>query len=335
MDKNVICVVGPTASGKTDLAVQLALALDGEVVSCDSMQIYRGMDIGTAKPTREERQGIPHHMLDVADPTESYSVSRFVDEADRAVQDVLARGKRAILAGKHVLCEKPMVLSKAEAEDCFRLADEKGLVLMEGVKTAYCPGYHKVIEKAKSGIIGDIRYIDSCFTKLEGESSRELNDTEYGGSFTELGSYVMLPVFDLLGYIGEPLFVSLCDSKGIDLFTRMDAKGMYGIASAECGLGVKAEGRLLISGTKGFIKAAAPWWKTRHIEIHFEDESKSISLDEPFEGDGLRYEISEFMQQIENGGRVTNYAPKDRSVFMADMMERFLHKRAESGVSSK
>lgn len=243
--------------------------------------------------------------------------------------------KESLAHGKHVLCEKPMVLGKAEAEDCFRLADEKGLVLMEGVKTAYCPGYHKVIEQAKSGIIGDIKYIDSCFTKLEDENSRELNDTEYGGSFTELGSYVMLTVFDLIEDIGEPLFTSLCDSKGIDLFTRFDAKGMYGIASAECGLGVKAEGRLLISGTKGFIKVAAPWWKTRHIEIHFEDESKSISLDEPFEGDGLRYEISEFMQQIENGGRVTNYAPKDRSVFMADMMERFLRKRTESGVSSK
>lgn len=95
----VICVVGPTASGKTALAVQLALRLDGEIVSCDSMQLYRGMDIGTAKPTPQERQGIPHHMLDVAAPDENYSVSCFVQQADACVQDILARGKTAILAG--------------------------------------------------------------------------------------------------------------------------------------------------------------------------------------------------------------------------------------------
>lgn len=99
MKQRIICVAGPTASGKTALAVALAKALDGEVVSCDSMQIYRGMDIGTAKPTREEREGIPHHMLDVADPAESFSVGQYVALADPIVQDILRRGKTAIIAG--------------------------------------------------------------------------------------------------------------------------------------------------------------------------------------------------------------------------------------------
>ena len=98
MDR-IICVVGPTASGKTALAVRLALALCGEVVSCDSMQIYRRMDIGTAKPSTAELCGVRHHMLDVAEPEESYSVSRFVQEADVCVQEILARGKTVILAG--------------------------------------------------------------------------------------------------------------------------------------------------------------------------------------------------------------------------------------------
>ena len=97
--KRVICVVGPTATGKTELAVRLAQALDGEVVSCDSMQVYRDMPIGTAQPTPEEQKGIPHHMLAVADPAEAFSVGKFVAQADPIVQDILARGKTAILAG--------------------------------------------------------------------------------------------------------------------------------------------------------------------------------------------------------------------------------------------
>ena len=96
---NIICVVGPTASGKTALAVELAKSFDGEVVSFDSMQIYRRMDIGTAKPTTEEMQGIPHHMIDICDPEEAFSVSRYTELADPIVQDILARGKRVILAG--------------------------------------------------------------------------------------------------------------------------------------------------------------------------------------------------------------------------------------------
>lgn len=96
---HMICIVGPTASGKTAPSVRLAQALGGEIVSFDSMQVYRRMDIGTAKPTPEERGGVPHHMLDVADPAENYSVSRYVREADACVQDILSRGKPVILVG--------------------------------------------------------------------------------------------------------------------------------------------------------------------------------------------------------------------------------------------
>ena len=96
---NIICIAGPTASGKTALAVELAKELNGEVVSCDSMQVYKRMDIGTAKPTMEERQGIVHHMLDVAEPDEDFSVSRYCGLASPIVDDIVARGKTAIIAG--------------------------------------------------------------------------------------------------------------------------------------------------------------------------------------------------------------------------------------------
>ena len=98
MDR-IICVVGPTASGKTKLAVQLAKAYDGEVVSCDSMQIYKHMDIGTAKPTPEEMEGVPHHMIDCVEPGEDFSVGKYVQLADGCVQDILSRGKTAVIAG--------------------------------------------------------------------------------------------------------------------------------------------------------------------------------------------------------------------------------------------
>ena len=96
---NIICIAGPTASGKTALAVALAKELNGEVVSCDSMQVYRRMDIGTAKPTPDEMQGIRHHMLDVAEPEEDFSVSRYCAMAGPIVDDIVARGKTAIIAG--------------------------------------------------------------------------------------------------------------------------------------------------------------------------------------------------------------------------------------------
>ncbi len=99
MAEKILVITGPTATGKTRLSVELAKRLDGEVVSADSMQIYRGMDIGTAKVTKAEMQNVPHHMIDIADPSEDYSVSRYVGEADAAVRDILSRGKLPIVAG--------------------------------------------------------------------------------------------------------------------------------------------------------------------------------------------------------------------------------------------
>lgn len=95
----ILCIVGPTACGKTTLGILLAKQLHGEVVSVDSMQIYRGMTIGTAAPTAAEMDGVPHHMVAIADPEENWSVARFVEEADKCIQDILRRGKLPILVG--------------------------------------------------------------------------------------------------------------------------------------------------------------------------------------------------------------------------------------------
>ena len=134
MDK-IICIAGPTASGKTALAVALAKALDGEVVSCDSMQIYKKMDIGTAKPTQEEMAGIPHHMLSIAEPDEDFSVSRYCEMANPIVEDILSRGKTAIIAGGTGLYMDALIRGNSFApypstgrrEELEQLAENEGI----------------------------------------------------------------------------------------------------------------------------------------------------------------------------------------------------------------
>lgn len=131
----IVCVAGPTASGKTRLAVELAKRLDAEVVSCDSMQVYRGMDIGTAKPTKAEMQGVPHHMIDVADPAEDFSVGRYTEMADACIQDILSRGKAVIVAGGTGLYMDSLIAGRSFApvpatgkrEALERRAEEEGV----------------------------------------------------------------------------------------------------------------------------------------------------------------------------------------------------------------
>lgn len=134
MDK-IICVVGPTASGKTAMAVELAKRYNGEVLSCDSMQLYRHMDIGTAKPTVEEMEGIPHHMIDVLEPDEVFSVGRYVEMAEPILQDILARGKTCVICGGTGLYVDSLIAGRTFApypetgrrQELEALAGEKGI----------------------------------------------------------------------------------------------------------------------------------------------------------------------------------------------------------------
>ena len=144
---NIICLAGPTASGKTALAVELAKEFHGEVVSCDSMQIYRRMDIGTAKPTEEEKQGIVHHMLDVAEPWENFSVSRYCEMASPIIDDIIARGKTAIIAGGTGLYMDSLIKGNDFApfpatgmrDKLEKQADEEGLEAMHSLLASIDP----------------------------------------------------------------------------------------------------------------------------------------------------------------------------------------------------
>lgn len=233
--------------------------------------------------------------------------------------------KSALEHGKHVLCEKPMVLEKMQAEEMFRYARAHELILFEGIKTAYCPGFNKLLGIACSGMIGNIRNVEVCFTKLENPGHRELTDIRYGGSLTELGSYVILPILKLFGEDYYDIrFDVIRGENGLDLFSKISFCYPSGIATATCGLGVKSEGRLLIAGTKGYIIAEAPWWKTSYFEVHYEDPLKVDKYSEPFLGEGLRYEISDFLSMI-NGRNSSEFKlTRSESVALADIMEQFL-----------
>ena len=232
---------------------------------------------------------------------------------------------RAMKAGKHVLCEKPITLSKNETEQLYDYASEHGLVIMEGIKTAYCPGFAKLISIACSGRIGAVRNVEACFTKLENPASRELTDTKYGGSFTELASYTVLPIIKLFGTEYEEVrFDTIKDEKGIDIFTKAYFKYPNGLGTATCGLGVKSEGQLLISGTKGYILAESPWWKTSYFEVRYEDPNEIEKYSEVFLNYGLRYEVSDFVSAISGNDVTDTKLSKDESVAISKAIEIFL-----------
>ena len=236
--------------------------------------------------------------------------------------------KQALKRNKHVLCEKPMALEKEQCEELFVLANDNNCVLMEGIKTAYCPGFNTLIGIACSGIIGTVRSIEATFTKLENSASRELTDIEYGGSVTELGSYTLLPAVKIFGTDPEKIsFESINSDNGIDIFTKIFLKYKNGMSTSTCGLGVKSDGQLIISGTEGYIKVDAPWWKTSYFEVHHENPNDIEKYSDRFLGDGLRYEISDFLSIINGSSKSAFKLTREESIFISEVMEKFLNER--------
>ncbi len=236
--------------------------------------------------------------------------------------------KQALERDKHVLCEKPLAFKKAHAEELFALAKEHDKILLEAIKTAYCPGFVQMIGIAKSGAIGQICDVEACFTRLTDPAMRERQDTKYGGGFTEFGSHTLLPIMKLMGAnYKEVRFDSIKDENGVDLYTKASFVYEHGMALSKSGVGVKSEGQLLISGTKGYILAESPWWLTQYFEVRYEDPSKKDRYFSKFLGQGLRYEISDFVYMIHgHQGRSYKFTPEE-SIAIAGVMERFLEQR--------
>lgn len=237
--------------------------------------------------------------------------------------------RQMLSAGKHVLCEKPMCFSKKDAKELFALADKQGCVLMEGLKTVYCPGFKGILDIIQSGKIGDVVDVEACFTKLTPENSRELTSDTYAGSFYELGSYVLLPILKILGMKAKDIhFWSKRNNDGVDVYTKMYLDYGNTIATGKVGLGAKSEGELIVTGTKGYIKVPAPWWLTKVVEVHYEDVNATERHEFEFEGQGLRYEIQEFVDRM-NGSKEVSFAAGE-SIWFAEKMEEYLQESKNS-----
>lgn len=240
--------------------------------------------------------------------------------------------KAMLTAGKHVLCEKPMVFDKGQAQELFKLAHMHGCVLMEAVKTAYCPGFNGILEAAASGKIGKITDVESCFTRLTPSNLREMTDSVCGGCFTELGTYTLLPIIKLLGCDYKNInFKSITAPNGVDVYTKAYIDYDNAFATAKNGFRVKSEGQLLISGTKGYIIAPSPWWLTKKFMIRYEDPSKIENYYFEFDGSGLQYELQVFEDRIK-GIEASGIGITDsESIAMAGIMQQFLEKREAYG----
>lgn len=234
-------------------------------------------------------------------------------------------------------CKKSITLSSKETNELYEITIECKLALLEAIKIAFCPEFEKLISIAKSGIIGEIKDVEACFTKLVEDDTRELNYKEVGGSVTELSSYPLLAIIKLLGKPENVEFYSYIDKeKKIDLYTKILLKYQNGITPiAKVGLGVKSEGELIISGTKGYIHVSSPWWKTEYFELRFEDFSKNKKYFYPFQGDGLRYEIAEFLNMINQDKQETyklkSIESKIINEIINEIIEEFIITREKNG----
>lgn len=264
----------------------------------------------------------------------AYDLEQFMNQCDSVYiatphETHYAYLEAAIKYNKHVLCEKPMTLHSLEARRILEFAKERNKYVLEAIKTKFCPGYKKLLDVIKENYIGEIKDVEACFTKLEQANTRELTTNKYGGSLRELGSYCLLPIYDLLGtnYRNVQFFCIDNDLK-IDIYTKVFFDYGDKCATVKVGLGVKSEGQLVISGTKGYIIVRSPWWKTTHFEIHFEDPNNVKVFDIPYEGEGLKYEMIHFLKTIyENGIFSTD---NEQILFMATVMEKFADFRGEN-----
>ena len=232
--------------------------------------------------------------------------------------------KRALQQKKHVLCETPLVLNAAEAKELFELAKTNDVVLMEANKTAHAPAFNHLITMIKSGVIGDVVDVSASESKLWGEKfTRELDPDQAGGSMFELGSYPLLPIIKLMGIGYEDVSIYSKIDNGIDIYTRGIMRYPKGICSFQLGLGVKTEGNLIVSGTKGYAYVPAPWWLTDYYEFRFEDQNQNKKFFYKWDGAGLRYEIQEFLSCIFNHRLSTVRLRQEESIAMAKIMQQF------------
>lgn len=232
--------------------------------------------------------------------------------------------KKALINHRHVICETPMVLVAQQAQELFELAERNGCILLEANKTAHCPAFNHLMVMIKSGVIGEVVDVDSSLSKLWNDHTlREFDSNQAGGSMYELGSYPLLPIIRMMGteYKGLQFYSKWMN--GVDVYTKGIVHYKNSLCTFKVGLGIKTEGNLVISGTKGYAYVPAPWWKTDYFELRYENRNENKKFFYKWDGAGLRYEIQEFISCIINKRFSTARLRRHESVAMASIMEQF------------
>jgi choline-phosphate cytidylyltransferase len=232
--------------------------------------------------------------------------------------------KTALEMKKHVLCESPIALSEKQCQKLFELARENTCILMDAIKTAYSTAYHRMLLLVKTGVIGEPKCIDATCTSI-----KKFDETEakYAwNSISAWGPTALLPVFQIFGIEYKKKNILTCiesQKYHYDSFTKIDFYYSNSAATIKVGQGVKSEGELVISGTKGYIYVPAPWWKTEYFEVRYERPENNRRYYFQLDGEGIRYELVAFVRAIELGTSLAN-VDENVSCAIADIMDKFM-----------
>lgn len=300
---------------------RIAKKFASEVPFVSGVQISIVYDLDFAKATQyAEEYHVPDVSKDVHKLIESVDAV-YIATPNTSHYELI---KIAINAGKHVICENAMVTDPLEANELFDLAESKKVVLMEAIKTAYCPAFNHLMTMIKSGLIGEVVDIEASISTLKKDkNARELDQKLGGGCMYEMGSYPLLAIFKLMGTSYENLNIYSRMENGVDIYTKGVMKFAKAVCSFKLGMGVKTEGSLVISGTKGYAYVPAPWWKMDYYEFRFEDQNQNKKYFYQFDGDGLRYELHEFISCIFNNRISTARLRKQESIAISQVMRLF------------
>ncbi len=260
--------------------------------------------------------------------TPTFSFNELLDKADAVyiASPHLSHydyAKSALEAGKHVLCEIPLVLSESQARDLYAIAESKGLVLLEASKTAFCPAFSHLVTMVKSGVIGDVVDVRASLSKVVTGPLRELDPAQAGGAMTEHASLTLLAIVKLLGTDYTDVSFHSRMEGGVDIFTKGVINYPTAVSTITLGIGVKTEGNLVVSGTKGYIYVPAPWWLTDFFEVRYEDQTKNKKFFYSYDGEGLRYELQEFMSMIVNGRKSSYKLRRRESIAICSIIEKY------------
>lgn len=235
--------------------------------------------------------------------------------------------RQALEQGKHVLCEPPMALSAGQCAELQEIAKTNHCVLMDAIKTAYATAYARMLLLVKSGKIGQVVSVEATATSLKDIARIRENRGDIWNSICDWGPTAMLPVFQILGtdYRRKQIVSKMLDDR-FDLFTQIQFLYDQAVATVKVGKGVKSEGELIVSGTKGYVYVPAPWWKTEYFEIRCEDQNANKRYFYQLDGEGIRYELVAFLKAIQTG-KDTSYISREVSNAICRVIQDFYEKK--------